>query len=305
MSAFLAKVMGLPETVAVRALRLTTKYPPLFVVGPPRSGTTVVIQHILNSFEFAYFPNLAKQHPYAPVTFATLARLRYRYQPSYESAFGIIDGPMAPSDGWDIFHRWFPRYDFHVAIKQDRLYELRNIVRLLEVVFRAPFANKNNANTVRIDQLSTVFPDAIFVSVKRDVTDTVASVVASRVKHATPPNEWWGVAPPQFWDREFVSETERAVYQTLGITEYVDSSLSKLPPSRYTQIAYETFCAEPTAVLEWIAQCYRDAGVALRKRPGAVPTSFRVKEKNDEQHAALRLEVSRIAQEYGGPDGTR
>lgn len=301
----LARVLAIPETLVVGGLRLRPKYPPLFVVGAPRSGTTVVIQHIINSYEFAYFPNLAKQHPLTPVMAAVMARLRFRYTPSYRSAYGIIDGPMSPSDGWDILHRWFPRYDYRVPVRRERLYEFRNIVRFYEVIFKAPFANKNNANSVRMDDLLVTFPNALFVFVTRDLTDTVASVLASRSRHGTPENEWWGVAPPQYWNHTFASETERAVYQTLGVTDCVESSLSGLPQQQYARVSYETFCDNPSGLLEWVAERYGDAGIELRPRAHAdTAASFERKRADDGSRAALRDEVARIAVEYRGSDET-
>ncbi|MFW6089831.1 MAG: hypothetical protein ACODAB_08760, partial [Gemmatimonadota bacterium] len=132
------RAISLLEAAFVRAARLRNRHPPLFVVGVPRSGTTALYLHLANQFRFAYIPNVAKRHPYACVAATAAARLRHRYRPTYDHAYGAVDGPLAPSDGWDVFLRWFPRYDHDALVAKDRLHELRTLVRLFEALFRAP-----------------------------------------------------------------------------------------------------------------------------------------------------------------------
>lgn len=269
----LRAILQLPETLPVRLLRLRNRYPPLFVVGAPRSGTTVVVQHIVNSLEFGYFPNLSKEHPRSCIFWGALAKVCYRFEPSYESRYGIIDGPMAPSDGWDIFHRWFPRYDHSQPVRSKQLYELRNIIRMFEIVFGAPFINKNNANGPRIGWLSGLFPDALFVSVRRDFTDTVLSVLESRRRHGIGNGEWWGAAPPQFYDRVFKNDVEQVTYQVWGLDKCIEGSMQTLPPNQAFKIDYETFCERPNELIEWIYESYKRLDVELQRR-GSPAASF-------------------------------
>lgn len=266
-----AAIASVIEASVLSPLRLKNKLPPLFVVGVPRTGTTVVTQHILNSLVFGYFPNAAKEHPGAPVTYGLTARVRHRYRASYESAFGVIDGPFAPSDGWDIFHRWFPRYDHGVPVRVSKLHQLRTIVRLYEILFRAPFANKNNANGPRIAYLHSLFPDAIFLYVTRDVTSTVLSVLDAREKHHVEDNEWWGAAPPEHYDRSFEDPLERVVCQNRGLTTFIENALEAVPAGQRCRIEYEAFCDEPDEIIEWLIGVYREHGANLRRRETSTP----------------------------------
>lgn len=284
------------ESIVVGRLRADNRYPPLFVVGAPRSGTTVVIQHIINSYDFGYFPNLAKEHPRACVTFGYWARRKYEFQASYESAYGVVAGPMAPSDGWDIFHRWFPRYDHSQPVREERLHELKTIVRGFERIFNAPFANKNNANSLRIAPLRRLFPDARFVHVRRDLCDTVQSVLKSRTAHGVPANEWWGIAPPRFFDRAFTSELERVVYQTYDVEKSISENLADLAPESCFTTSYEDFCDDPAPLVGWLASTYADAGVKLRARGLGRSGSFRGSSLAGEERARLEAQVDKIVE---------
>jgi len=258
------------EALALSAVRLKNKYPPLFIVGAPRSGTTLVYQYILNNFDFGYFPNVSKKHPKACILWAMWGKLRYGYEPGYQNTYGIIDGPFAPSDGWRIFQRWFPEYDYSSGVNEVRLFELKNVVRVFETIFQAPFANKNNSNSVRIEYLNKLFPDAFFVYVSRDPIEATLSLLDARKQQEIALDNWWGVAPPQFFDCDFSSEAERAVSQIWGVNSFIKESLARINPSRWIHVTYEQFCAEPEILLNWIDLHYVQSGIQLRK-PQSVP----------------------------------
>lgn len=280
----------------MRHLRLSNRWPPLFVVGAPRSGTTVVFQEVLATFELGYFPNRAKKRPHACVSRALGAR--WRFQPCWSSSYGVIPGPWAPSDGWEIFLRWFPEYPGEGPVRRERLHELCTIVRLYERIFRAPFANKNNANTTRIPELAELFPRALFLHVRRDPEDTVASLLEARRRHGVPPGRWWGAAPPGL--RAPTSELELCVAGTLGVERAARAALAELAPERSFTVRYEEFCDDPSQATDWVASAFAAAGVSLRRRAVAGPTRFerprRDSRARTESAREVRAMVARMAE---------
>ncbi|NIU01843.1 MAG: hypothetical protein GWN01_13315, partial [Nitrosopumilaceae archaeon] len=44
------------------------RYPPVFILGPPRSGTTLLYQLMTCSFNFAYIPNIANKFYRCPIS---------------------------------------------------------------------------------------------------------------------------------------------------------------------------------------------------------------------------------------------
>lgn len=288
------KLISLPEKFFIQAIRLKNSFPPLFIVGPLRSGTTLIYLHLINTFNFAYFPNISKRHPQACVSYVIYGKLFYRYQPTYRNSYGIIDGPMAPSDGWGIFQRWFPKDNYSQKVKLDWLYELRNIVRLFEISFQAPFANKNNANSVHIRYLHQVFPDAFFLRVKRNIADTVLSLMEARKQHGTELNEWWGVPPPQFYDQQFSSELEQAVYQTWGVKVYIQKSLEHIPVDKWFSISYESFCREPVQVERWVCSKYAEANIILKRRQSPLLYSFQARSRISPKRIEMEKKIAEI-----------
>lgn len=296
-------VAGAVESRLVTLLRLENRYPPLFVVGAPRSGTTALYLHLLNRWEMGYFPNVARAHPRAPVLAARLARRAgHRYDPTYAHRYGRVEGPLAPSDGWEIFHRWFPRYDHRLPVDEARLHALRTTVRLYERIFRAPFSSKNNSNSVRVPHLARLFPDALFVAVHREPVATVRSLLEARERHGVSLGEWWSCSPPQFLGRSFSDPLEQAVHQTWGVERFLRASLEALPAERWRRVAFEEVCRDPAGLEAWVEARYEAAGVRLRRRAAGARGALRAPEPREpDPELARRVEtwIRRLEAEEG------
>jgi hypothetical protein len=273
----------------------------LFVIGPPRGGTTLVGLHIFNTFEFAYFPNVSKLHRKTPYMRARLARGNGAWTPSYDNAYGAVNGDLALSDGWDIFQRWFAPYSEATGVDADRARGLVKLAARFEQLFDAPFFAKNNANSMRIGALAELFPRALFVHVTRDYPEAAASLLEARKKHGVALNQWWSAAPPQMLGRKFVSELEQVAATLWGLDRYIEEQLARLPDERWTSVDYEAFCAYPNEIIDWIAGRYASAGVALRRRAGERPDRFDARRLEPKRRAelapALATILARLEQE--------
>ncbi len=276
----LRALVSAPEAALVRYLRLHNQFPPLFIVGPPRSGTTITYLYLFNRFRFAYLPNLSRWFPSATATSSLVGKLLLTYQPTYQSKYGVVPGPMAPCAGWRLFHHWFPEHDHSEPVRSQRLHELRNIVRLQEIIFGAPFAVKNNNNSTRIDPLARVFPRALFVHVKRDIVDTTVSLLEARREHGVTRNEWWSVAPPPIYDECFASEVEQATIAVWETHACIERSLQQISQDRWCLIRYEDFCTDPSALAEWVERAYAAEGIAMRRTDAPTVPVFETRDRD-------------------------
>ena len=90
------------------------KYPPIFIVGPPRSGTTLLYQIIVHCFHVAYFPNIAARFYKIPVIATKIGKILFRpYKSDFTSTYGLVKGTMAPHEAGVIWDRWFPTEQKH------------------------------------------------------------------------------------------------------------------------------------------------------------------------------------------------
>jgi hypothetical protein len=258
----------------LRSARLEPRYAPTFVVGVPRSGTTLTTLVLWRSFRWAYIPERANRHPEFTLLLSGLSALSRRSDHGeYSNEYGSAGDPAAISDGWELFHRWFPRYDLGQPTRENRLGELVTLVRSLERLFRAPFLLKNNNNSTRIDALRRVFPDAVWVHVKRDPVDTSLSLLEARRRFGVGVNEWWSAAPPAYWNRTFRDEVEQVAHQVVGVERGINDGLIGLPALQLIRVSYEDICADPTELIASVAARYESFGKPLTPA-GPVPSSF-------------------------------
>src|SRR5690606_8376987 len=230
---------------------------PTFVQGAPRSGTTLVYQAIVARWRCSFFSNRERACAPYPLLAARLGRAAARFEPTFDSEFGAIRGRDAPSDGWEVFHRFFP-YRFDPATPLVRPAVLRRTVLAFERLYGAPFAVKNNANSLRLVELGRVFPEAVFVTVRRDPLATVASLLRARAAHDVAPDRFWAAEiDDSLVDIELRDAVERSVYQTLFVDAFV-TAVAAERPAAHLLLRFEDFVADPEGCLAAIA-ARRDA----------------------------------------------
>lgn len=146
------------------------KYPPIFIIGAPRSGTTLLYQLLTYHFELSYFSNFVSTFVKSPVL---MAKITSGISKSYdadrlESNYGLIKGIWAPSEAGKVFKHWFQRKD------DDKI---KNSIHKMSQVFNAPFIAKNLRINSELEYIHHLFPDAVFIHIKRDITFNAQSLI--------------------------------------------------------------------------------------------------------------------------------
>lgn len=92
-------------------------YPPVFIIGPPRSGTTLLYQILIDRYRFAYFTNFTANFYETPISaFWIAAKLFPDAQlGDYASRYGRTQGWRGPHECGAFWYRWFPRGE-HVYV---------------------------------------------------------------------------------------------------------------------------------------------------------------------------------------------
>jgi hypothetical protein len=185
---------------------------PLFVVGSPRSGTSLAV-------------NLLATHPDV-ANWSEAGRL------------------------WDPVDYHSDEADHHWPAERATPREIARLHRFCEwyrqAHGKARFVNKHPRNSVRIDYLRRVFPDARFIHVIRDGRAVVSSMVAqirSRPRRAKQP--LGGFCRPPGWQALLRDDVvEQTALQWQAIVRHVRERGRALGPD-YREVRYETLCARP------------------------------------------------------------
>lgn len=233
-------------------------YRPTFVVGPARSGTTLIYQALTSAIQCCYFSNLMSKYSFCP---GALTQILWRAglfdaNPSYSSHYGKTAGWNGVSQGSQIWSRWFPRSSDSVSKvnTQVRLDCLIELVEFLQKTSSRPFVNKWPGLAVYIPSLISAFPDALYLRVTRDPIETALSVLNGRRKLVGDETVSISRVPDGYEVFQGMSPYHQVVAYVLGVEAQLDRDLGAITDNVF-DVRYESFCIDPERlrqeILEW------------------------------------------------------
>lgn len=229
-------------------------WPQIFILGLPRSGTTLLYQYIVHRFEVAYFTNGVGTYPLSPCLITWLQHKLYgNYKSDFESNYGKVKGSVAPREAGVFWGRFFDleEYTCYEDLTPEEIHKLRNIIYCIQWIFGGvPFINKNVKHMLRINALSKIFSNSYFLIVERNLKDVALSMIRGRYKNVTNPNEWWSVRPPNYKALKDLSIAEQVGYQLIALQKKMEADFSKISSERILYVQYEKFCDNPDILVE-------------------------------------------------------
>jgi hypothetical protein len=233
--------------------------PRLFILGLPRSGTTLVYQYIVHRLKVAYLTNGVGRFPYAPcLTTWFQTRTHRRYRSDFASSYGKVRGAMAPREAGGFWGQYFDPDSYQSAddIPAAAADELRQTVSCIQQIHGGvPFVNKNVKHMQRLGALDGIFGGAHFLMVARPPADVALSVLRARHQVQDDPSRWWSVRPPDddFEELRGLSPAGQVAGQLRSLGRRLKEDLGRLPEERVLRLEYESFCATPDSVVDLLA----------------------------------------------------
>ncbi len=204
---------------------------PIFIVGAPRSGTSVFYRKFAEHPDLAWISNITKKFPDSlPIT-----RLLMLFRKDHR-----------PTEAGNVWKR-FGRRDDDALGREDAMPRAANYMRKvisnnLRIFGKPRFLSKCPRNSMRVDFFDAIFPDAYFIHIIRDGRAVAQSLLRSREKHS---GAYWAARPPGWKDLLDLPMIEACGLQWKRTVECARKSGKALPPERYKEIHYEDFTAEP------------------------------------------------------------
>lgn len=238
------------------------RLPVIFVVGPPRSGTSLCYQILASSGAFGYPSNLVARFPTRPAFGWQLQQLLQPLLPPIEWSFrsrgGRTDGWWEPHEFGYFWERHLPLGDHHQPTDEDlSKVEWAGFVRHLaelESVAGKPLLFKNLILDFVLDQLAERVPTAHFVEVRRSDEAVAASIERMRIAYYGDPSTWFSVRPADWRDVEDTTPADQIRHQISRIRAALAASRSHLGSERWTEIAYHDLCKDPRGVARAIGR---------------------------------------------------
>lgn len=289
------------------------KHPVILVMGPPRSGTTLLLQLLIACFRVGYVNNLTARFWRAPYMGALIARdlgrRRSPSDPDFTSELGATSGYEGPHEFGFFWQRWFPSEDTHQTppelLASRDFGVLRREIAALEAAFGAPIVFKNPiVFNLHIEALAEALPTSLFIVCKRSPIYIAQSLLQSRVKRYGNRESWLGVKPKEYlWLKE-LSPIEQVAGQVYYTEERIQQGLSGLPPDRYLSIEYGSLCQEPMREVSRIADAVKKRNASLEEtgyRPSQGFASANRKRIGDAEWQEMQVALERFYK-GDGPD---
>lgn len=230
--------------------------PVFFIVGAPRSGTTLLLQTIINHFNLGYINNLVARFWNAPVTGAAYFRsVSQSNKPvSYASRGGFTDGFSGPHEFGYFWKRFFLYGETHALDKEKHekidTITLNREIAGLEKVFGKPMIFKNPAAlSLQVDFLGRYIPNSYFIYIRRDPFYIAQSLYLKRIEIFGDAGTWYSVKPDSYLQLKDRPPVEQVAGQVTDTIRKMEKDIAALPADRVTAFDYESFCPNPARIL--------------------------------------------------------
>ena len=283
------------------------KYPPIFVTGPPRSGSTLLYQLICRGLKVCYLTNFMRCFATSPILASILIKLIGTgiSKENYTSWYGLIRGWNSPSQGIDFWRRFFGK-EFYCymymdadCLKETAMRDMVGTISFIESLFNLPFVNKWQGHAVHILPLVKSFPNAIFIRITREPIQMCQSLLKCRLDLFGDLQAWVSAKPKEYDQIKDKPHIDQICEQIYYLERNMDEDSKKVGEHRFLTLEYESLCSDPRGVLQSIQTFYQknSGGFELALRdpiPESFPCSNNHKVSQEEYHA-LKTCIDRLS----------
>lgn len=289
----------------------TPQMPVVFIVGAPRSGTTLMSQWLAASGLFAYPSNLIARffgNPYlgakiqqALITSDSNRQVFTEDQTfSFSSDLGRTDGALAPSEFWYFWRRFFQFGDISFMSEK----ELESVdtkgflsgLAGLEAAQGMPIVTKAMNMNWNLSFLDSIMPHVLFINVERDPFYNVQSLLYARERFFGDRDRWYSFKPPAYPELCKKPALEQVVGQIFHNREGVRAGLKTISPKRQLTIDYASFCDDPKSTMALIKGKFAAQGFDL-PNTNEGPDSFKAS-RSVHLTAEETTETNRLIAQY-------
>ncbi|MEY8200574.1 MAG: sulfotransferase [Colwellia sp.] len=256
---------------------------PVFIIGAPRTGSTILYQGLTNYIDVLYIDNLTSRL-YKNFFFGIwLSRKVYkgRAHNNYKAEYGstVRYGGSAPSECGEFWYRWMP-HGKHFLRAEDLakkdLTQIRKEITGIINYHNKPIVFKNMNAGLRMQVLSKIFPDAKFIWIKRNPLYVSQSLLEVRKKINGNFDDWWSLMPKNYTALKEMDSTDQVVGQIYSIEKQINEDCQLFPNENTLILDYEEL-RNYGAILKKLHK-FVGAGVGLKKN--FIAPKIVIEEKN-------------------------
>jgi len=288
------------------------KFPIIFILGNPRSGSTLLLQWLASLGCFAYPSNLISRFYQAPYLGAKIQKVLAEYDfkgeifdPDYEKKFhsdlGKTKGPLAPHEFWYFWRRFF-KYDEIQKLEQENLNEidvdlLLSELGAMEHEFQKPLVFKGMMFNWDIEFLNSIFEKALFINLKRNPIHNMDDIFYARKNFFGDTKKWYSFKPPEYEQLKSKDPLTQVAGQVFYTNQYIDKQFEKISDDKILSIEYEDLCLNPEQIYCMIYDKFAAQGYELPKQYNGVKKFNIDKELRIIDQQAAEFEYNKLCDE--------
>lgn len=258
--------------------------PLVFLVGVPRSGSTLLYQLLCQTHAFGYCSNLIARFYRNPAFGARvqkmLAPLLEREEIEFNSEFGRTERWHEPHEFGYFWEHHLPFEEHHDPsadeLKQVDWTRLVTTIAEFQREFAKPLVFKNLLLSFVASHLSTSIPESRFVHVTRAPLDVSDSLYRARLAELGAANEWFSIRPRCYAEWSDCTPIAQIAKQIRSVHVSLNDTRDNLAASRWLEVSYHDICESPRLVVKRVL---RFAGIEGPLNLDALPSQF------EQQHA--------------------
>jgi len=264
------------------------EHPFVFVIGLPRSGTTLLSQLLAYCLDVGYATNFAARFWLAPVHGLRLGRILFGAErpAKFESDYARTDESREIHEFGYFWRHWLRKESFADVVHSRELEDtidwdgLRLTLANVQRELGKPYVGKNMLGAYHIAKLGEMLGKVLWVHVERDPLDAAVSILDARRRHYDDPRHWWSYVPLEYDRLADLDEWHQVAGQVHYLERYYHEEFAQLRDS-VVRVGYDALCREPRSVLvEVSARSERlfDEAIPIAADP---PATFPIRRHDD------------------------
>jgi len=255
---------------------------PIFILAPPRSGSTITYQILSTAFNCTYLSNLNNLLFATPALgFKITSKKCNDHISSFKSERGFVNGLCGEAEGLKFWNYWggCDIIESKVNNNVSQLNKLKNVLNSLEYPFLSGFLG----HVFSLEILYKTFPNALFIHLKRDLLSNAYSLTQFRqnINNTS--------SLPDNIDMTLPKE-EQVVSQIIEIHNRIEKFQNDFKPN-FISLEYEKICQNPNSTIERILDYCNKINFKLEAsdKISYIPKSFKVSKRAIDDNATTRL----------------
>jgi hypothetical protein len=275
--------------------------PLVFVCGPPRSGTTLLSQVLINNLPVEYFNNLTSWFPRSPLMAMHLfGRWLPKHEVGYKAYYGKTRYLSGPNDALYLWDRWVGKNRDTVPsqLLPGAEKDMPQFFAAAEDLLDSAIINKNNRLNTYAHLAANALPTAIFICLRRNPLMLAQSLLIARKEIVGQVDLPYGIDSKDRPRPNAEDYLDDICQQVLYYERAAEQQQQQIGKDRFWIIDYEEFCHEPQKLVQKVAKSVlklSEAPPALADlKPFTVSNKVRISE---EEFAGLRQRLVQLLPE--------